>query len=146
MDPNFNGVWSASEIDMVKLFIASHNTYNTYTNDTNNKHNDIVDELQARFLGKEKHHVVQLYVHLVVEMNTMQSNNQQVVVSNALVNDNFGMSMEDTNMDNMDMFHGYILDDVEAMKMVEEPLHRLNVVPKKKRQNPVIAWSHDEHK
>ena len=71
MDPNFNGVWSASEIDMVKLFIASHNTYNTYTNDTNNKHNDIVDELQARFLGKEKHHVVQLYVHLVVEMNTM---------------------------------------------------------------------------
>jgi len=54
MDPNFNGVWSASEIDMVKLFIASHNTYNTYTNDTNNKHNDIVDELQARFPSKER--------------------------------------------------------------------------------------------
>ena len=78
-------------------------------------------------------------------MNTMQSNNQQVVVSNALVNDNFGMPMEDTNMDNMDMFHDYILDDVEAMKMVEEPPQRLNVVPKKKRQHPV-AWTHEEHK
>jgi hypothetical protein len=142
MDPNFNGVWSASEIDMAMSFIASHNTNNTYTNDTNKKHSDIVDELQARFPGKEKHQVVQLYVHLVVEMNTMRSNNQQVVVSNALVNGNFGMPMEDTNMD---MFHGYILDDVEAMKMVEEPLHKLNVVPKKKRQTPVIAWSHDEH-
>ena len=144
MDPNFNGVWSASEIDMVKSFIASHNTNNTYTNDTNKMHNDIVDEIQARFPSKERNRVIQLYVHLVVEMNTMQSNNQQVVVSNALVNDNFGTPTEDTNMDNM--FHGYILDDVEAMKMVEEPPHRLNVVPKKKRQNPVIAWSHDEHK
>ncbi|XP_066365061.1 transcription factor MYB1R1-like [Miscanthus floridulus] len=95
MDPNFNGVWSASEIDMVKSFIASHNTNNTYT-------------------------------------------------SNALVNDNFGTPTEDTNMDNM--FHGYILDDVEAMKMVEEPPHKLNIVPKKRRQNPVIAWTQDEHK
>ena len=144
MDPNFNGVWSASEIDMVKSFIASHNTNNTYTNDTNKKHSDIVDELQERFPGKEKHQVIQLYVHLVDEINTMQSNNQQVVVSNALVNDNFGTPTEDTNMDNM--FHGYILDDVEAMKMVEEPPHKLNIVPKKRRQNPVIAWTQDEHK
>jgi len=51
MDPNFNGVWSASEIDMVKSFIAS---YNTYTNDTNKMHNDIDDELQARFPSKER--------------------------------------------------------------------------------------------
>jgi len=109
-------------------------------------HNDLVDEHQARFPSKERNQVIQLHVHLVVEMNTMQSNNQQVVVSNTLVNDNFGAPTEDIDMDNMDMFHGYILDDVEAMKMVEEPPHRLNVVPKKKRQNPVIAWSHDEHK
>ena len=114
MDPNFNGVWSTSEIDMVKSFIAS---YNTYTNDTNKMHNDIDDELQARFPSKERNQVIQLYVHLVVEMNTMQSNNQQVVVSNALVNDYFGVPTEDTDMDNMDMFHVYILDDVEAMKM-----------------------------
>ena len=75
-------------------------------------------------------------------MNTMQSNNQQVVVSNALVNDNFGVPTEDTNMD---MLHGYILDDVEAMKMIQEPPHKLNNVPKKKRQHPV-AWTHEEHK
>jgi hypothetical protein len=130
---------------MVKSFIASHNTNNTYTNDTNKNHKDIIDELQARLLGKEKHQVIQLYVHLVDEMNTMQSNNQQVVVSNALVNDNFGAPMEDTDMDNMDMFHGYILYDVEAMKMVEEPPHKLNTIPKKKRQYPV-AWTHEEHK
>jgi hypothetical protein len=145
MDPNFNGVWSAAEIDMVKSFIASHNTNNTYTNDINKMHNDIVDELQARFPSKERNQVIQLYVHLVVEMNTMQSNNQQVLVSNALVNDNFGAPTEDTYMDNMDMFHGYILDDVEAMKMVEEPPHKLNIVPKKKRQHPV-PWTHEEHK
>jgi hypothetical protein len=108
-------------------------------------HNDIVDELQARFPSKERNQVIQLYVHLVVEMNTMQSNNQQVLVSNALVNDNFGAPTEDTYMDNMDMFHGYILDDVEAMKMVEEPPHKLNIVPKKKRQHPV-PWTHEEHK
>jgi hypothetical protein len=68
------------------------------------------------------------------------------VVSNAVVNDNFGMPTQDTNMENMDMFHGYILDDVVSMNMVEEPPRKLNSVPKKKRKHPVIAWTHDEHK
>jgi hypothetical protein len=70
MDPNFNGVWSASEIDMVKSFITSDNINNTYTHDTNKRQNEIVDELQASFIGKEKHQVIQLYVQHVVEMNT----------------------------------------------------------------------------
>lgn len=146
MDPSFNSVWSASEIDMVKSFIASHKTNNTYANDTNKKHDDIVEELQARFPCKEKHQVIKLYVKLVVEMNTTQSNNQQAMASNALVNDNFGMPTEEMYMDNMDMFYGYIMDPVEAMKMVEEPPHQLNTVPKKKRQHPVTPWTHDEHK
>jgi hypothetical protein len=46
-------------------------------------------------------------------------------------------------MENMDMLHGYILDDVEVTKMTEEPPHKLNTIPNKKRQN---AWSQDEHK
>lgn len=146
MAPNFNGVWSASEINIVKSLIASHTTNNTYTDATKKKHTDIIDELQARFPCKRKHQVTNLYVELVVEMNAMQSNNQHVVASNALQNDNFGMSMEDTNMDNIDMLHGYLMDDTESMKMVEEQPHKLNIIPKKMRQCPVKFWTKEEHK
>ena len=119
MDPNFNGVWSASEIDMARSFLASHNTY---TNDTNKKHNDFVDDLQAMFPWKEKHLVTDLYVKLVVEMTMAQSNNQHVVASGALVNEIHTM-----------------------IGLPHEQPHMPNVVPKKRR-HAVKFWTTNEHR
>lgn len=146
MDPNTNGVWSASEVNIVKSLIASHITNNTCTNDTNKKHIAIVDELQERFPWKEKHQVTDLYVELVMEMMTTQSNNQHVVVSTAHVNGNFGMSMGPSAMNNMDMLQGYPMDEMEAMKMVEEQPYLLNVVPNQRRQHATKFWTTNEHR
>ncbi|CAD6334679.1 unnamed protein product [Miscanthus lutarioriparius] len=39
MDPNFNSVWSTSEINMVKSLITSHITNNTYTSSAHDNNN-----------------------------------------------------------------------------------------------------------
>ncbi|KAK3146692.1 hypothetical protein QOZ80_3BG0270320 [Eleusine coracana subsp. coracana] len=57
-----NGVWTRSEIKMMKSLIVRHNN----SNDDQKK--DIVDVLQARFHYKEKHQVTDMYLDLVVEM------------------------------------------------------------------------------
>lgn len=145
MDPNFNSVWSAFEINMAKSLITSHLSNNTYTNDTNKKHSDFVDDLQAMFPWKENHQVTNLYIELVVEMTTAQSNNQHVAASSALLNNNFGMPTEAPAMDNMHMLQGYLMDDMEAMRPIEGQHHMLNVVPKQRRHT-VKFWTIDEHR
>ncbi|KAK3149939.1 hypothetical protein QOZ80_3AG0225070 [Eleusine coracana subsp. coracana] len=57
-----NGVWTRSEIKMMKSLIVRHNN----SNDDQKK--DTVDVLQARFHYKEKHLVTNMYLDLVVEM------------------------------------------------------------------------------
>jgi hypothetical protein len=143
MDPNFNGVWSASEMDMAKSLIPSQITNKTYTNDMETKHIDFVDDLQAMFPWKEKHQVTNLYVELLVEIMRAQSNNQHVVPSSVLVNDNFGMLSKP--MDNMKVIEGYLMDEMEAMRILEEQPNMLNVIHKKKRHG-VKFWTTDEHR
>ncbi|XP_034585394.1 uncharacterized protein [Setaria viridis] len=102
MDRKFNGEWSACDIKIVKSLIASRNANNNYADDLNKKHNDIVNDIQARFPWKERDQVIELYVELVVEMiSPTQSGNQFVVATNNSVNDNFGIPVEDPNMDTL---------------------------------------------
>lgn len=128
---------------MVKSLITSHN--NTYTNDTIKRHIDFVNDIQAMFPWKEKHQVTNLYVELVVEMMTAQSNNQHVVARSAHVNANFGMPTEAPHMENMGMIHGYIMDDIEATRRVEGQQHMPDVVPMQRRR-AVRFWTTDEHR
>ncbi|AQK95188.1 myb-like protein J [Zea mays] len=106
MNPNFNSVWSAPEINMMNSLITSHIANNTYTN------------------------------------------NQHVVASrSAIVNhNNFGMPTEVVPpVDNMDMMQGYLMDDTDAMRLVQGQQHMPNVVPNQRR-HAVKFWTTDEHR
>ncbi|CAN6333514.1 unnamed protein product [Urochloa humidicola] len=104
MDPKFNDEWTASEINMVKSLIASHNDNNSNANETNKKNYEIVNEIQVWFPWKERREVIELYVELVVEMMPLtQSGNQSVLAVNNLVSDNSRIQVEDPTMDNMKM-------------------------------------------
>ena len=148
MDPKFNGEWSAFEIKMVKSLIASHNP-NNYADDTNRKHNSIVNQLQAWFPLKEKHQVIKLYVELVVEM-TMQAGqigNQSMVAINNLVNNNYGIAVEDPTMDNMDMSRASLTGKkLEATRMVEEVPHQQVIIPQQERRQKGRLWTKLEHR
>nr|TKW31497.1 hypothetical protein SEVIR_2G109800v2 [Setaria viridis] len=111
MDPKFNGEWSASKIEMVKSLIASHNPNNNFVDGPNIKHNDI-----------EQHQVIEFYVELVVEMMSLtQSGNHSVVAIDNSVNENSGIPVEDTSIDNMDLSFAHMTDKIpETMQMVDE--------------------------
>jgi len=141
MDHNY-GEWNASEIKTVKALIASHGAKSTYANDINNKQSDIVDVLQARFPTKEKHKVTNLYADLMVEkMHMMLSGNQHATASSKLVNDKFGIKVEDPAMD---VLGGDLLEGRKAKRKAgEDPHSQPN--PQKERQRRRF-WTMDEHK
>ncbi|CAO2188217.1 unnamed protein product [Urochloa humidicola] len=146
MDPKFNGEWSASEIRMIKSFIANHNANNIYANDTNKKHNAIVFDLHACLPWMEKDQVAELYADLVTEMTLQaQSGNLQPVVAiNNLVNDNSGIPVEYPPMDNMDMLLTYSTDKTPvAMRVVEEAPTMQVSIPHQGRKHK--AWTMEEH-
>ena len=148
MDPKFNGEWSASEIRMVKSLIASHNASNN-SNDMNKKHNNIVNQLQAWFPLKEKHQVIKLYVELVVEMMRQpgQSGNQSMVAVNNLVNDNYGIPVEDPTMNNMNMPLASLTGKKsEATRVVEEAPQRQVIIPQQERRQKGRLWTKLEHR
>ena len=148
MDPKFNGEWSASEIRMAKSLIASHNASNNSANDMNKKHNNIVNQLQAWFPSKEKHQVIKLYVELVVEMMRQpgQSGNQSMVANN-LVNHNYGIPVEDSTMNNMNMPLASLTGKKpEAMRVVEEAPQRQVIIPQQERRQKGRLWTKLEHR
>ncbi|KAF8725839.1 hypothetical protein HU200_020400 [Digitaria exilis] len=152
MDPMFNAEWSASEIKLMKAIIAYHDANNSYANGTSKKGtDDILDELQARFSWKEKHQVTDLYVELVVEMMQAKPNddNQPMKATSDLVNDNFGLHVEDPAIeDSMDVSLGYLMNDTESMRMVEKaPRRQVAAIPREKRQNKDRTfWTMQEHR
>ncbi|KAF8762651.1 hypothetical protein HU200_009179 [Digitaria exilis] len=151
MDPMFNAEWSASEIKLMKAIIAYHDANNSYANGTSKKGTDILDELQARFSWKEKHQVTDLYVELVVEMMQAKLNddNQPMKATSDLVNDNFGLHVEDPAAieDNMDVSLGYVMNDTTFMRMVEKAPQRQVAIPREKRQNKERTfWTIQEHR
>lgn len=80
--------------------------------------------------------------------NTYTNNNQHVVASrSAIVNhNNFGMPTEVVPpVDNMDMMQGYLMDDTDAMRLVQGQQHMPNVVPNQRR-HAVKFWTTDEHR
>ncbi|CAO2163349.1 unnamed protein product [Urochloa humidicola] len=148
MDSKFNGEWSASEIRMIKSFIANHNANTIYANDTNKKHNAIAFDLQACFPWMEKDQVSELYADLVTEMTLQaQSGNLQPMVAiNNVVNDNSGIPVEYPPTDNMDMLLPYSTDKTPvAMRMVEEAPTMQVSNPHQGRQHHK-AWTMEEHK
>ncbi|XP_062229989.1 uncharacterized protein LOC133927533 [Phragmites australis] len=158
MDPMFNGEWKPSEIEMAKSLIVRHNNNNNnngYYDDTNKKHYDIVDVLQARFPWKEKHQVTDLYVDLVVGMMQMtqcqeksgtgDTFDQATAVGSDLVNNNFGMPVEDPNMDNMEMLLGSLTKETGAMKTAEAAAPEWQFAPQPVRHTGRF-WTTEEHR
>ncbi|CAL5006211.1 unnamed protein product [Urochloa decumbens] len=147
MDPMFNGEWSASEIRMIKSFIASHNANIVYANDANKRHNAIVNDLQPCFPWMDKDQVTELYAELVAKMtHQAQSGNEPMVAINNLVNENSGIiPVEDPPMYNMDMLLTYSTDKTpEAMRVVEEAPQTQVSIPQQARRNK--PWTMEEHK
>jgi hypothetical protein len=111
MDRKFNGEWSASEIEMVKSLIHSHNPNNNYSDATNKNHDDIVNHIQVRFPWKERHQVIGLYIDLVADtMSQSQSGNHSVVETKNLVNGNSKIPMGDPSIDNMALSFAHVTD------------------------------------
>ena len=134
---------------MAKSLIASHNASNNSANDMNKKHNNIVNQLQAWFPSKEKHQVIKLYVELVVEMMRQpgQSGNQSMVAVNNLVNDNYGIPVEDSTMNNMNMPLASLTGKKpEAMRVVEEAPQRQVIIPQQERRHKRLCWTTEEHR
>ncbi|CAO2201828.1 unnamed protein product [Urochloa humidicola] len=130
MDPKFNGEWSASEIVMIKSFIANHNANTIYANYPNKRHNAIVFDLQACFPWMEKDRVAELYAELVAEM-TLQAqggNLQPVVAINNLVNDNSMIPAE---------------NPPRAIMVEEAPQTQVSIPHQERRQGP---WTVEEHR
>lgn len=139
-----NGLWSASEINMVKSLIARYNANNSYANDINKKHSDIVNEIHAMFPMKEMHQAIGLYVDLVVEMmqsSTGDSSVHSVVASGDLVE----LPMEDLAMDNMDMLLGYPTMDTDALRVAHVVPPRRQRAPRMERSNTRF-WTKAEHR
>ncbi|CAL5002091.1 unnamed protein product [Urochloa decumbens] len=129
MDPKFNVEWSASDINMIKSFIASHNANIIYANDANKRHNAIVNDLQPCFPWMEKDQVTELYAELVAEMtHQAQSGNQPVVA-----------------MNNKDMLLTYSTGKTsEVMGVVEEAPQTQVSIPHQERRNK--PWTIEEHR
>jgi hypothetical protein len=141
MDPNYVE-WNASEIKMTKALIASHSAKSTYSSDINNKQTEIVDVLQARFPTKEKHKATNLYADLMVEkMHMMLSGNRHATAGSKLVNDKFGMPVEDLTMD---VLGGDLVEERKAKRKAGEDSHS-QLDPQKERQRQRF-WTMDEHK
>ncbi|OEL15819.1 hypothetical protein BAE44_0023162 [Dichanthelium oligosanthes] len=135
MDPTkSNGEWSASEIKMVKSFIASYDdNNNSYADDMNKRHNDIVNEVQIMFPYKEKHQVIRLYVDLMVEMiqsGIGDGSYHSAAVRRDLVNNNFEIPVEDPTMD--------------SMRVAQEAPHR-QPTPQMERPHNTMFWTKAEH-
>ncbi|CAN6201836.1 unnamed protein product [Urochloa humidicola] len=146
MDPRFNREWSAFEIQTVKSLIARHNNNKNYITNMTKRHSDIIDELQAMFPLKERHQVINLYIELMVEMmQPMQSGNQHVAASNNLMNENFGMTMEDPAIENMEVLFGSLMMDMGAMRNEVEGPQR-HPSPRKQRQHTRRFWTKEEHR
>ncbi|CAN6207996.1 unnamed protein product [Urochloa humidicola] len=146
MDPRFNREWSAFEIQTVKSLIARHNNNKNYITNMTKRHSDIIDELQAMFPLKERHQVINLYIELMVEMmQPMQSGNQHVAASNNLMNENFGMTMEDPAIENMEVLFGSLMMDMGAMRNEVEGPQRHHS-PRKQRQHTRRFWTKEEHR
>ncbi|TVU23078.1 hypothetical protein EJB05_32813, partial [Eragrostis curvula] len=109
MGPMANEEWSPSDIAVMKSLIVKHNNIinDCDSNAMNNKQRDILDVLQTQFPLKEKHQVIDLYLDIVVEIMQCQENSGTRPNAEGinLVNDNFGISVEDLAMDNMKMMH-----------------------------------------
>ncbi|CAN6195548.1 unnamed protein product [Urochloa humidicola] len=135
MNSSSEGEWSASEIMVMKSFIAGRNTTNNNT--------DVVEELHARFPGKEKRQVTNLYVNLLVEM--IESSNQHVAARRSHMIDNIAMSEEDSAMDNLDMLHGCLMEETGAIGPAEEAPRRKSA-PRKERPHNKGFWSMEEHR
>ena len=149
MNPKFNGNWSANEIEMVRSIIANHDANSSCINNRNAKHYGIVDKLHARFPRKDKRQVIDLYVDLVVEMLNeieMRSNQLPMMVSNDLVVNNFGVTVENPGVHSMDVFTGYLTDEMKDKRMVEEQHHRKVVVPQQDKQRARRFWTLEEHR
>ncbi|TVU12345.1 hypothetical protein EJB05_45983, partial [Eragrostis curvula] len=151
--PMINGEWCPSDIAVMKSLIVKHNNMNNTIigagdNDgMNSKHQDIVDVLQARFPMKEKHQVIDMYVDIVVEMMQCQekSGTGPMMGGIDLVNDNFGMPVEDPSMNNMDMIPGArTTEGKRARKTVGKP-PRWPLAAQPERHNTRF-WSTEEHK
>jgi hypothetical protein len=144
MDPRFNGEWTAYEIQTVKSLIACHHTNNNHANNMNKKHSDIVDELQVMFPLKEKYQVTNLYIKLMVEM--IQSGNKYVATSRNIMNGNFGMTMEDPTMGNMEeVLSSSLMEEMGAMRNGEEAPHKQSTI-RKERQRATRFWTEEEHR
>ncbi|CAO2175388.1 unnamed protein product [Urochloa humidicola] len=130
MDPRFNGEWSASDIRMIKSFIANHNANTIYANDTNKKHNAIVFDLQACFPWMEKDQVKELYAELVAEMTVQAQggNLHPVVAINNHVNDNSGIPVE---------------NPPRAIMVEGAPQMQVSIPQQERGQGP---WTVEEHR
>lgn len=141
MDPNY-GEWNFSEIKIAKALIASHNAKSSYSSDMNNKQTDIIDMLQARFPTKEKHKVTKLYVDLMLEkMQMILSGNQHATMGKKLVNDKFGMSIEDPAIDFMG---GDLVEKRTAKRKAREDMNTHLDSQKERRYRRF--WTIDEHR
>jgi hypothetical protein len=109
-----------------------------------------VNQLQAWFPLKEKCQVIKLYVELVVEMmQSGQSGYQSMVAINSLVNDNYGIPVEDPTMDNMNIkmpLASLIGKKPEATRMVEEAPQRQVIIPQQERRQKGRFWTKHEHR
>jgi hypothetical protein len=103
-----------------------------------------VNQLQAWFPMKEKHQEIKLYVELVVEMTMLR--NQSMVAINNLVNDNYGIPMEDPTMDNVDMsLASLTYKKPEAIRVVEEAPQQQVIIPQQERRHKRLFWITEEH-
>ncbi|KAL6606110.1 hypothetical protein ACP70R_041763 [Stipagrostis hirtigluma subsp. patula] len=156
MDPMlFHEEWTPSEMEMAKSLIISHgNNEGGYDSDMNKKHNDIVEELQAWFPRKARHKVTDLYVDLVVEMQMTQCQEKSTdddtfygstMASCDLVNDNFGMPVEEETMGNMEMLVGSLSGKIKNMKTGKE---QENYRPPRQPPQRHLGrfWTTEEHR
>ncbi|KAK3128502.1 hypothetical protein QOZ80_6BG0462700 [Eleusine coracana subsp. coracana] len=153
MSPMVNGEWSPSDIAVVKSLIVCHNNYYK-TNDgnsmLNNKHKNIVDILHAQFPWKDRREVTDLYVDIVVEMIQCEEKIRTVeplMGGIDLVNDNFGMPVEDPSMDNMEvLLPPLTMVDMMARKMAEKQPSRWLPPSHQPERRTGRFWSTEEHR
>jgi hypothetical protein len=133
-----NQEWTSSEIEKARSIMArfdGNNCSNNGMND-NNKH-DILVELHSLFPLKTMQQVKDLYVDLVVEMLTVQSEEEydgvieehHIIHSvDGLINENFGIQ-EEASMNGVDLlFGGKIFDGMRVVEMEEVPVVEKNKV------------------
>ncbi|KAM0914342.1 hypothetical protein ACQ4PT_011547 [Festuca glaucescens] len=124
-----NQEWTSSEIEKARSIIARFdgNNYINYGMNDNNSH-DILTELHSLFPSKTMQQVKDLYVDLVVEMLTVQSEEEYdsaieehriIHPVDGLINENFGIQ-EEASMNGADLlFGGQIFDGMRVVEMEE---------------------------